>query len=564
MHARRSNRAVRRRASRMLCVTAIAALAIPGSAWADQLANSLDDSRDAALETLSLTVPTAGSTSIYVHPVKDEEDGEPGCNVQGTEESVTFSVTSSDTSHATVSPSSISFDNCGNPKPVTVTPVSEGSATITFARIASTGAVGGYDVAPATFVVDVSPAPVGVQNGPPTITGDIAGATAVDEGANRTYGVAAGDPDGDPLTYAWTVTGNATINGSGAASDVVLDFTDGPSDVVLSVAVSDDHGHTTSRSLPIAESNVAPTVHVSGPLSADEGDSKTYGYTVSDPGSDPDPTVTESCGAHGTLADTADAGGFGCTFPDGPASSAVTVTADDRDPSNNVGADGIDVAVANVAPSIVDWRIALSNAVACLGGNTVGVSFGVSDPADQSYDAIGGSAFTTFTGRSVSQSHVFGPGVWSVTANVDDGDGGADTRTGGGAFLYSAAGGFPLPPVNADGTSNFKLGSTIPVKLRIVDCVGKPVSGLAPQVSLVRTASGDGAVNESVDVVSVPDDGKTMRYDATAGQYIYNLSTKRSVFGAPAGGPLGLGRYTLSVGGSLIAAPPAVGFDILK
>jgi hypothetical protein len=96
-----------------------------------------------------------------------------------------------------------------------------------------------------------------------------------------------------------------------------------------------------------------------------------------------------------------------------------------------------------------------------------------------------------------------------------------------------------------------------------VDCNGQPVGGLFPQVSLVKTGSADtGAVNEPVDSYSQPDDGKTMRYDATAGQYIYNLSTKKSVFAA--GGPLSLGRYTLAVGGNLIAAPAAVTFDMLK
>jgi hypothetical protein len=97
-----------------------------------------------------------------------------------------------------------------------------------------------------------------------------------------------------------------------------------------------------------------------------------------------------------------------------------------------------------------------------------------------------------------------------------------------------------------------------------VDCLGAPVSGLAPQVALSRTSTAtSGTVNEEVTTVSVPDEGKTMRYDASAGQYIYNLSTKRSVFAA-GGGALDLGGYTLSVGGTNIAAPPSVRFDSLK
>ena len=50
--------------------------------------------------------------------------------------------------------------------------------------------------------------------------------------------------------------------------------------------------------------------------------------------------------------DTAAANSFDCTFPDGPATSTVKVTADDGDPTNNVGSDEIDVTVANVAPTV--------------------------------------------------------------------------------------------------------------------------------------------------------------------------------------------------------------------
>ena len=51
----------------------------------------------------------------------------------------------------------------------------------------------------------------------------------------------------------------------------------------------------------------------------------------------PATTVVESCGANGDLTDTAAANSFDCTFPDGPATSTVSVTADDHDPANNTG-----------------------------------------------------------------------------------------------------------------------------------------------------------------------------------------------------------------------------------
>ena len=91
---------------------------------------------------------------------------------------------------------------------------------------------------------------------------------------------------------------------------------------------------TASKTVTIA--NVAPTVVLTGDTSANEGQTKTYTYTVTDPGTDP-PTVTESCGANATKTDTPAANSFDCTFPDGPGSSTVSVTANDGDPTNNTG-----------------------------------------------------------------------------------------------------------------------------------------------------------------------------------------------------------------------------------
>ena len=65
---------------------------------------------------------------------------------------------------------------------------------------------------------------------------------------------------------------------------------------------------------------------------------KTYTYTVSDPGTDT-MTVVESCGANGTRTDTAADNSFDCTFPDGPADTTIKVTADDGDPTDNIGFD---------------------------------------------------------------------------------------------------------------------------------------------------------------------------------------------------------------------------------
>ena len=91
-----------------------------------------------------------------------------------------------------------------------------------------------------------------------------------------------------------------------------------------------------------------------------------------------------------------------------------------------------------------------------------------------------------------------------------------------------AAGRGAVGPSKPDGSSIFRYGSTIPVKVRITDCSGNPVPGLAPTVgySLNNAGTPSTDINESVFSTSAADTGNTMRYDATGEQYIYNFNSK--------------------------------------
>jgi hypothetical protein len=82
-----------------------------------------------------------------------------------------------------------------------------------------------------------------------------------------------------------------------------------------------------------------------------------------------------------------------------------------------------------------------------------------------------------------------------------------------------------LQPVNTDGSSVFKAGSTVPLKFRVCDINGKSVgtTGVVTSFVLTKTVSGTGAVNET----TTPTTGDTaFRWDSTNQQWIYNLSTK--------------------------------------
>ena len=178
---------------------------------------------------------------------------------------------------------------------------------------------------------------------------------------------------------------------------------------------------------------------------------------------------------------------------------------------------------ANVAPVIDQPVVHVPAGAACQGkGNRVDISFTVADAADEAHDPVtgviawGDGSTDGASDRSVSASHLYAPGTYSPTISVSDGDGGRDSTqlTGRVSLLYAMTG--ILPPFRSDGTRVFKDGSTIPVKVRILDCAASPVPDLAPAVATQRR-SGETPVGD-------PQDATSMRYDPE-GHYASNLAS---------------------------------------
>jgi hypothetical protein len=149
----------------LLFLTIAVLLAIPAIALADTITNNADATVDSTAEVMALTAGGAnGTTQLSVIPTGS--DGKNGCNLTSNT-TASFSVNSSNSAVATVSPTSVTFTACGDIKTLTVTPKTQGSTTISLTQTAnSTG--GTFDVAPATFTVNVTaPAPT---NTPPQIS----------------------------------------------------------------------------------------------------------------------------------------------------------------------------------------------------------------------------------------------------------------------------------------------------------------------------------------------------------------------------------------------------------
>lgn len=84
-----------------------------------------------------------------------------------------------------------------------------------------------------------------------------------------------------------------------------------------------------------------------------------------------------------------------------------------------------------------------------------------------------------------------------------------------------------LPPIKPDGTSVFKLGSTVPVKFQLQDADGNSITNAVAGILLQKIVGGDpyGTPMDG-DSTSAATTGNLFRYDSTSNQYIFNLGTK--------------------------------------
>ncbi len=82
-----------------------------------------------------------------------------------------------------------------------------------------------------------------------------------------------------------------------------------------------------------------------------------------------------------------------------------------------------------------------------------------------------------------------------------------------------------LQPINVDGTSVFKLGSTVPTKFKL-NGTASSVTNLTAKLYYAKISDGVAGTEAEASSTAAADSGNTFRYDATSGQYIFNLATK--------------------------------------
>jgi len=144
-------------------------------------------------------------------------------------------------------------------------------------------------------------------------------------------------------------------------------------------------------------------------------------------------------------------------------------------------------------------------------------------------DALDGSPSVDCTPASGT---TFAPGKTTVTCTAADavGNAAAKTFTVWVKFQAPIDGTFFLQPINPDGSSLFKRGSTIPVKFKLQGG-SAGIADLAGHLAVAKVSNG--VIGNYLEAISTAaaDGGDVFRYDAGAKQYIFNLSTKAMTAG---------------------------------
>ncbi len=470
----------------------VAAASVVGVAVADDIKNTVD----AAAEQMPLTVGGAnGTTDLVVVP--QNGDGKKGCNIQGGE-SLGLSVSSSNTAVATVSPSSVTFTSCGDIKTLTVTPKGEGEATISVKQESNdTGAT--FNLVPATFYAKVSaapPPPVPANTAPTVIVSGVSIGASYDKGSVPPAICQVSDAEDGASSFAAQLS---AISGPYAS--------DGIGAQTASCSYTDAGGLTASSAVTygIIDPTAPALSYVLDPATPNASGWYTGNvslkWTVSEPES-PNSLVKTGC-VDQSIAQDQVATTYSCSATSAGGSAAqqnVTIKRDATAPTNiafnsDVAADG-----ARYFPN--------------------NVPTGTGCTAD---DATSGLASCVVSGRSTDV------GTHTIIATATDNAGNSSTATRTYSVRVLTLSGF-FQPVDMGGVVNtVKNGSTVPLKFTVGDEGVAQTSTSVVSAFTQREVSCGTLSGASDDVEFVTTGGTSLRYDATAGQFVQNWQTPKKL-----------------------------------
>jgi VCBS repeat-containing protein len=191
---------------------------------------------------------------------------------------------------------------------------------------------------------------VTVNSVAPTLT--LSGPAAINEGSTYTLGLSSSEPGQDTIS-SWTVTwGDGAVQTvSGNPSSVAHTYADGPNSYTISATATDEDGtYNAGNTIGVTVTNVAPTLTLSGPATANEASTYTLGLSSSDPGQDTISSWTIAWGDGAVQTVSGNPSSVAHVYTDGPNHFTISATATDED-GTYTAVNTIAVAVNNVAPT---------------------------------------------------------------------------------------------------------------------------------------------------------------------------------------------------------------------
>jgi hypothetical protein len=314
--------------------------------------------------------------------------------------------------------------------------------------------------------------------------------------------------------------------------------------------------------------NTAPSVAFDSgtPASANEGDTKTFTFTITDPDANTWSFASgyPKCDALGSLVAGSDSitgksGTFQCSFPDGytGASATVAVKVSDSTALSNEATQAVSIANLNPVVAAPSWQ---SSSVNCRTSATLtGISFSDAGVIDYPWAVNinwGGTespdSYNTNTqGAQSNQSHTYNtPGSYNATVGVTDKDAGSGSNTTSASLTVNQTYtvGFMQPIDTSSPTglvgNTFKSGRIVPVKATIYDdCTQSYVTDPTKTVTIVLRDNGTGNLSANDAVEAFADAGasnsNTLQFRWTSdssvpggGFWIYNLDSRTALNGS--------------------------------
>ncbi len=484
-----------------------------GVAFADEVFNNVDNTVDATVEVLNLTVGQSGNVNLKVSPANG--DGENGCNLDSGE-SLVATVNNSASSFASVtSASSVTFSGpgCGDSQVVSVTALAAGETTISLTQTSNT-AGSSFNLAPATFKVIVSAAPVIIiDTTAPTLSlpSDMTVEATSASGATATFSATATDVSpANPAVICTPASGATFPLGATLVNCSATDAANNTATGSFTVTVVD----TTAPTLPVHVSpanNTFTTTALQQLIdwtdSTDAVSAVTYMYESS------------------YYADVNGNGAF-TTAASGPAPVAASEIATGGTPEGvyywHVKA--VDAA-ANESAWTDAWKITVDNTAPTISIVTPTVaSYSLNQVVNASYtcsDALSGVASCVGTVANGATLDTSIAGLKTFTVTATDNSGNVTVQNVQYSVGYNSATFVAGAPVTLT-SKEFKQNSTIPVKFTIKDFLGNPYALANATLQICKVGGSCAAPIAS----GGSNTGSAFRYDVSGGQYIYNLSTK--------------------------------------